>query len=503
MLSARASQGPAKRRCCDQGSRGPGASPAQARQGAQKYVFIVSNNTPSYNGAKINLCSDSQDSQETQQAQSHSERSPTGNTTFQAPQAVQLQAGNTAFQVQQEVQLQAAAAAIQLQEAGAELAQLLATLGFGPGMSIPSVSRQRLRELGRGTFGTVYEDRLSNPCCQRYCIKVHTGYDGEVITVKPSELRILEKIRGCTGIIPALAVRVHPGLFCIVMEKYSHDLHDHIHKRGGLPDEKIVLDLLRALEALSERDLTHGDLKPRNILVNPATANTAVKAVITDLGTVSSINAEQQYGAGTPWYVSWEGIFKGAQDYTAEMNEDSQMFQRHFKVERVLPNDLYSLMVTMMEFALKIHLVVEFPRDLYEWDREIQYMICIQIIYKMLDPDLTKASEMLAHWLRPFIGDCDPLQIQTELCKVDGMLKTKVDRYDVAGCTHKATKLNVLRFKTPVTFQARLAEMSSPLKCPRFRDNRTRENYCHFVDLVLRGMSINSIIRILGCDETQ
>lgn len=170
---------------------------------------------------------------------------------------------------------------------------------------------QVIRELGRGSMGTVYLARQES-LGRDLAIKVlgpEFTRDGEFVARFKREGLISARLRH-PNIVQVFDYSDSDGLFYIAMEYVGpNNLQSYVAERGGkLPapeSVRLIAQLLSALECAHERGVTHRDVKPANVLMSPEN-----DAVLTDFSIASMQDAQRltQTGAmvGTPDYMAPE-----------------------------------------------------------------------------------------------------------------------------------------------------------------------------------------------------
>src|SRR5258708_8191932 len=139
------------------------------------------------------------------------------------------------------------------------------------------------RELGRGGMGMV---RLAGDVAlaRRVAIKLLPPH----LARRPDERdRFLKEARTAAGlahpnIVPIHLVEAHGDLVFFVMGFVDGEtLRDRVERAGPLPPRlatKLLQEVAWALGAAHQRGVIHRDLKPRHIIIEPATQ----RAVVTD-----------------------------------------------------------------------------------------------------------------------------------------------------------------------------------------------------------------------------
>lgn len=164
-------------------------------------------------------------------------------------------------------------------------------------------------EIGRGGMGIVYKGY--DPTLDRYvAVKVlapHLVWEKEFVE------RFLREARAAARLKHAHIVTIHDvgqaaGWYYIVMEYLDRTLTDIIRQRGPLPPDE-VLSILRpladALDYAQRRGLVHRDIKPGNIMMDPAGQVTLTDFSIARAARETRLTATGTI-MGTPEYMSPE-----------------------------------------------------------------------------------------------------------------------------------------------------------------------------------------------------
>ena len=164
--------------------------------------------------------------------------------------------------------------------------------------------------LGSGAMGVVYRAQdvwLNRPVAIKL-IDPSRARDPLAADLFQREARALAKLRH-DNVVQVYAYGPHSGTFFIAMEYVEGRDLDHIiqtHAANGthLPLEQVISILLRigyGLSAAHERELTHRDVKPSNILVE----NETNRPVLIDFGLVRRKGSTPSLavGGGTPCYM--------------------------------------------------------------------------------------------------------------------------------------------------------------------------------------------------------
>ncbi|DBA02684.1 TPA: hypothetical protein N0F65_010509 [Lagenidium giganteum] len=141
-------------------------------------------------------------------------------------------------------------------------------------------------EIGRGTYGTVYEG-VHCQTLERVAIKKVIG--------KPSlgdqEATLLRKCKDAQHVVQLLDVVLRNGKTYLVLEYMDSDLETVIKATDELPVLPVahvktyLRMLLEGVQELHSRNILHRDLKPNNLLISQRTDESKkVVAKITDFG---------------------------------------------------------------------------------------------------------------------------------------------------------------------------------------------------------------------------
>jgi len=106
------------------------------------------------------------------------------------------------------------------------------------------------------------------------------------------------------------------GLYVVMRHVRGHALDQMLSDCGALPVTRavrIVCDVLSGLEAIHERGLVHGDVKPGNVLIDDT-----CRAVLIDLGVAADLRSGRGVGGGTPPYMAPE-VARGSVDHRADL----------------------------------------------------------------------------------------------------------------------------------------------------------------------------------------
>ncbi len=170
-----------------------------------------------------------------------------------------------------------------------------------------------LEQLGKGGMGAVYK-AYDETLGRTVAIKVmqqSIGQDRVFVEQFLQEARALAAINN-PHIVQIYSYGEEAGQPYIVMELIDGARLDHIHEKQKALDEVFVLQtaqqVIRGLQAANAAGMTHGDIKPANILYNRAGS-----AKVADFGLARFKGEKPKPGEiwGTPYYVAPE-VVKGA-----------------------------------------------------------------------------------------------------------------------------------------------------------------------------------------------
>ncbi|ELP85579.1 protein kinase domain containing protein, partial [Entamoeba invadens IP1] len=211
---------------------------------------------------------------------------------------------------------------------------------------------QKLRKLGEGSFGIVYEGIYRGEKVAIKMIKDIPNFSSNGDEFE-KEVQMLDKFRS-DYIINFFGAVFIPKKRCMVTEfaKFGslqdvmrHQKRDEI---GMNVKVKMLLDAARGIEYLHNNRIIHRDIKPDNILVLSLTIDENVLAKLTDFGTSRNINVMMgnisfTKGIGTPVYMAPE------------------ILNRSYYKE---PADIYSFAITMLETITWEH---AFPKEEFKY----------------------------------------------------------------------------------------------------------------------------------------
>ena len=177
-------------------------------------------------------------------------------------------------------------------------------------------------ELGRGAYGVVFltQDQITGQPVAVKTLLPQAFLDKEIITRFEREAQMVNKLQH-PNIIGLLDHGQVNGLFFMALEYVDgRSLGDLMDQQGALPPpeaERIIIQILDALEHAHGQNIVHRDLKPENILLKRTPHGEEVK--ILDFGIAKLIRGENDgkdmqtltqagHSLGTPHYMAPEQI---------------------------------------------------------------------------------------------------------------------------------------------------------------------------------------------------
>lgn len=197
----------------------------------------------------------------------------------------------------------------------------------GENSSVSITNWNRVRLLGRGSYGVVY---LATPIAGPFRLVALKVALMERSSSLVTEKRILQNFTDCPEIVQYIGSDLSfvgesfDSIFYNLVLEYAAggNLADLIKRRGKLPENEVkeyLKMILRGLARIHGLGFVHSDLKPGNILVFPET-NGKVKLKIADFGlskkreqVIECCNFTPKF-RGTPKYMSPESVVFGKID---------------------------------------------------------------------------------------------------------------------------------------------------------------------------------------------
>jgi predicted Ser/Thr protein kinase len=167
-----------------------------------------------------------------------------------------------------------------------------------------------LEQLGKGGMGSVYKayDETLGRTVALKVMQQSIGQDREFVEQFLQEARALAAINN-PHIVQIYSYGEENGQPYIVMELVDGNRLDHLHEKQKALDEVFVLQtaqqIIRGLQAANAAGMTHGDIKPANILFDRTGS-----AKVADFGLARFKGEKPKPGEvwGTPYYVAPEVV---------------------------------------------------------------------------------------------------------------------------------------------------------------------------------------------------
>jgi len=139
-------------------------------------------------------------------------------------------------------------------------------------LSLPDVKFEgalELKEIGKGTYGTVFLTKLKNTEC---AVKISTSDDEGLNPSFIRELNVLIAIhilgKGGVHTVNCVGFAIRKGKEYLFLEKADFSLHSFLEGGNKITDPlEAALELFSALDYLHSIGVMHRDIKPLNILV--------------------------------------------------------------------------------------------------------------------------------------------------------------------------------------------------------------------------------------------
>ena len=172
-----------------------------------------------------------------------------------------------------------------------------------------------LEQVGHGTFGDVY--RARDAALDRDVALKLVDYTPSATA--PDEGRLLARVRH-SNVVTVHGAAIQDGRYGIWMEFIrGRTLAAVVREHGPLPVEDVTaigIDVCRALTAVHESGLLHGDIKPQNVMQEDGG-----RIVVMDFGTGRVVtDAVDDRLAGTPLYLAPEVLFGAPPDVRADVH---------------------------------------------------------------------------------------------------------------------------------------------------------------------------------------
>jgi serine/threonine protein kinase len=170
-------------------------------------------------------------------------------------------------------------------------------------------------ELGRGAMGCVYlaRDESLGRLVALKVMRREYGDDPKMLETLQKEAKAMATLNH-RNVVSVYSFGREQGQPFFVMELLQGERLDAMMANGGIVDEvrllEIALDVAGGLEAAGSAGLTHGDIKPANILMNEAGV-----AKVVDFGLARFMDPDAEIEIwGTPYYIAPEKARKKGED---------------------------------------------------------------------------------------------------------------------------------------------------------------------------------------------
>lgn len=170
-------------------------------------------------------------------------------------------------------------------------------------------------ELGRGAMGCVYlaQDESLGRMVALKVMRKEYGDDPKMLESLQKEAKAMATLNH-RNVVSVYSFGREKGQPFFVMELLQGERLDAMMADGGIVDEvrllEIALDVAGGLEAAGSAGLTHGDIKPANILMNEKGV-----AKVVDFGLARFMDPDAEIEIwGTPYYIAPEKARKKGED---------------------------------------------------------------------------------------------------------------------------------------------------------------------------------------------
>jgi len=170
-------------------------------------------------------------------------------------------------------------------------------------------------ELGRGAMGCVYlaQDESLGRLVALKVMRKEFGEDPKMLESLQKEAKAMATLNH-RNVVSVYSFGREKGQPFFVMELLQGERLDAMMADGGIVDEvrllEIALDVAGGLEAAGSAGLTHGDIKPANILMNDSGV-----AKVVDFGLARFMDPDAEIEIwGTPYYIAPEKARKKGED---------------------------------------------------------------------------------------------------------------------------------------------------------------------------------------------
>eukprot|EP00939_MAST-03C_sp_MAST-3C-sp1_P004070 g4070.t1 len=272
-------------------------------------------------------------------------------------------------------------------------------------MSTSSMSPYvKVREIGRGTYGTVY---LGKRRTDDQVVAIKEVHKSRLLNVQSLriEIEVMKKLKGHPNVLNLYDYYESPMLMGLVLELCEGgEIFDAITERGRLAESEAKWVAAQALSALAfchENNICHRDIKPQNILLKRKVDSRTLlldrqrgqRAVVCDFGVSKSYRKNERLRKliGTTSYMAPE------------------MFQRSYEGPEV---DMYAMGVVLFQmmtgskpFASVRDVQVNYARSLQSafarrvdfWKTHPECASLIRVLLRERATDRPSAKRALSH----------------------------------------------------------------------------------------------------------
>lgn len=161
-----------------------------------------------------------------------------------------------------------------------------------------SSSYEKVGELGKGSYGVVYE--VKNKKGDKYAMKINNTepcYEGTIYSLREMDILYRGHPNHVVGMIESpyeMPEVKEEDRVCLILEKGDCDGHSFIYKKVSYKDKKLFLIYtMLSIEYLHSRGIVHGDIKPSNMIVFSNSDGSLRTAKITDFSISTFLSSQK------------------------------------------------------------------------------------------------------------------------------------------------------------------------------------------------------------------